>query len=146
MKTSIAPNVRMQSASLTIGGLAFPRLFSRNDSSGAETAGAFHLLRCQAGIDVESDAGILHAVRRRRATAAAKVDDKMIVMGSGDEIQLRFRGPAGASERLDPRLSAFRGRMGEGSRREYGTKSEYRAASIPCDEPVPLPRKRAVSG
>ena len=57
----------------------------------AQAAGAFDYADVDAAVDLESDAGTVHALRRRAANCSQAVDDRLVIMGSGDELQLRFR-------------------------------------------------------
>ena len=50
-----------------------------------------------------------------------EVDDRLVIMGSGDEVRLRFdaAAAAGAAGRLAARLPAQGGRLGQGRRRQH---------------------------
>ena len=67
-------------------------------------------------------------------------DDRLVVMGSGDELRLRFDAAAvpPLARRLAPRLPAAVRRLGEGRRRQYRVLADGRAAAVPRDERVPV--------
>jgi hypothetical protein len=83
-----APPVRL-TASGRIGRPALPRLLHAGDSSAAQAAGRLRLRAVDAGLDVESHQGALYALWRRAAAGGA-IDDRLVIMGSGDELRLLF--------------------------------------------------------
>ena len=77
-----------------------------------------------------------------------RVDDRLVIMGSGDEIRLLF--PAAAlpplKTGLDARLPAARGRLGQGRRRQHGVFADRRAAAVPRHERVSVSAVRTFPG
>ncbi len=74
------------------------------------------------------------------------VDDQLVIMGSGDEVTLRF--PVAALQapgsRMDPRLPAQGGRLGQGSRSEHRLLFHGSAASVPWNVAVSLSGERTL--
>ena len=68
-------------------------------------------------------------------------DDRMVIMGSGDEIRMRFRGggPARATLRLAARLPAVGGWLGQRRGRQHCFLAIGAAPPVPRHEPLPLP-------
>jgi hypothetical protein len=81
--------VRQREVPLLSAALDF-RGFSRTRiRSGTKTARYILLRQCFFGLVLESDAGAVHALWRR-ARAAARGGRPAVILGSGDEIRLRF--------------------------------------------------------
>ena len=74
------------------------------------------------------------------------VDDRLAILGSGDEIRLQFSSaPAPPGSRVDARFSIEGGRMGEGPRPQHRVFHERRAAAISRHEPLSISRRRGDS-
>ena len=63
-----------------------------------------------------------------RPTARREPDDRMVIMGSGDEVRaaLPRRRAAAAAGRMEARLPAAGGRLGQGRRRQHGLLADRR--------------------
>ena len=81
-------------------------------------------------------------------TLLAEIDDRLVIMGSGDEIRLLFDAAAlpPSAGRLEARFPAVGGRLGQGCRREHRLLANRRAAAVPRHEPVPLSGTETLPG
>ena len=95
-------------------GFAFSGLFARHYRCGAQAAGILRLPGHQFDFDVEPDARKLYALRLRARTCCGNRTIAWSILGSGDEIRMRFRRcrPARVAGWLDPRLPAAGGWLG----------------------------------
>ncbi len=71
----------------------------------------------------------------------------MVVMGSGDEIAMRFarRRASGSARRVEARLPAAGGRLGQGRGRQHRVFAVRVAASFPWNEQLSLSPRRTLS-
>ena len=77
-------------------------------------------------------------------SCSSAVDDRLVIMGSGDEMRLRFDAAARRrSAGLDARLPAESGWLGQGPRSQYRLLDNRGAAAVPRHEPLSVSRKRS---
>ena len=89
----------------------------------------------------------LHALRRTCEELLAAIDDRMVIMGSGDEVRLRFRAaglpalPAGWKRDFLLLVDGW----AKDARCQHGILAIRGAAAVPRHEPLPVSRRRALS-
>ena len=130
-ETAAPPDARLQTRSPRCPPTSASAASPRRASTPSASSPTLLYSPVDADVFLESDARPLYPLRRRPRHSLGAVDDRLVIMGSGDELTLRFDVPAAAARRLDARLSAEGGWLGERPRPEHRVLHDGGAAAVP---------------